>query len=132
MTETAEGRYFRLVSIMMLQTHVLDAMEMDFLRFEIITDKERNSVITTVKDAITSVGGWIIDHQFLSNASASINFEVGYRDLDQLIEKLEAKNLKPEIINDCARDKDGDLRCGVALIFIHNEPDLKREVPPFG
>ena len=105
---------------------------MDFLRLEIITDQERNSVITTVKDVITSVGGWIIDHQLFSNAAASINFEVGYRDLDGLIKKLEAKSLKAEIINDCARDKDGDLRCGVAIIFIHNEPDLKREVPPFG
>ena len=105
---------------------------MDFLRFEIITRQERNSVITIVKDAITSAGGWIIDHQLFSNASASINFEVGYRDLDLLINKLEVKDLKPEIINDCERDKDGDVRCGIALIFIHDEPDLKREVPPFG
>lgn len=105
---------------------------MDFLRLEIITKQERNSVITIVKDAITSSGGWIVDHQLFSNTAASISFEVGYGDIERLISILEDHNLKSDIINDCARDKDGDVRGGIALIFVHNEPDLKREVPSFG
>lgn len=105
---------------------------MDIFRIEIITAQERNSAITKVKDVITSVGGWITSHQLFSNTSASISFEVSYRDVDEMIEKLERLDLHPTIINDCARDKDGELRGGVALIFIHDEPELKRDVPPFG
>lgn len=105
---------------------------MDIFRIEIITAQERNSAITTVKDVIVSVGGWIVSHQLFSNTSASINFEVAYRAVDSMIDKLERLDLHPTIINDCDRDKDGELMGGVALIFIHDEPEMKRDVPPFG
>ena len=105
---------------------------MDIFRIEIITAQERNSAITKVKDVITSVGGWVTSHQLFSNTSASINFEVGYRAVDDMIDKLERLHLHPTIINDCERDKDGELMGGVALIFIHDEPEMKRDVPPFG
>lgn len=105
---------------------------MDIFRLEIITAEERNSVITKVKEVIVSVGGWITSHQLFSNTSASINFMARYRNIDEIIDKLERLDLHPTVINDCDHDRDGEINGGVALIFIHDEPDMKREVPPFG
>lgn len=105
---------------------------MNFLRLEIITRRERNSAISAVRDAVQSAGGWIIDHKFFSNTVASINFELGYQDIDKFISLLETAGLNPEIIQDCSRDQSGEVRCGIALTFVHDEPDMKRDVPPFG
>lgn len=105
---------------------------MNFLRFEIITRRERNSAISAVRDAVQSAGGWIIDHQFFSNTVASINFEMGYQDIDKFISLLETADLNPKVIQDHPREKTGDVRCGIALTFVHDEPDMKRDVPPFG
>lgn len=104
---------------------------MDIFRIEIITAQERNSAITKIKDVITSVGGWITSHQLFSNTSASINFQMEYRVVKNMITKLERLDLHPTIINNCNLEKDGELMGGVALIFIHDEPEMKRNVPPF-
>jgi len=105
---------------------------LDFLRLEIITRQERNSAISKIRDAVQGAGGWIISHQLYSNTIASINFELGYQDIDKFISLLLLSGLKPNVIHDCPRDKYGEVRAGIAITFIHNEPDLKRDVPPFG
>ena len=105
---------------------------MDLFRLEIITKIERNQAITIVKDMISSSGGWILDHHLFSNASASLGFEIPYSSISSFMTGLQDGGLNPTIVNDCPRDKDGEVRGGVALIFIHNEPDMKRDVPPFG
>jgi hypothetical protein len=53
---------------------------------------------------------------------------------------LQAADLAPAFDGDIPKDdggkgdggKDADLRVGITLTFIHNEPDLKRDVPAFG
>lgn len=105
---------------------------MDLFRLEIITKIDRNQAITIVKDMISTAGGWILDHHLFSNTSASLGFEVPYSSIESLMAGLKEGGLNPTIVTDCPRDKDGEVRGGVALIFIHNEPDLKRDVPHFG
>jgi len=105
---------------------------MDILRLEIVTRQERNSAITALSSAISSLGGWIVNHHLYSNAFASINFVIDFNKIDPLIAKLESLRFETSIINDCDHNKEGEINGGIAIRFIHNEPDLKREVPPFG
>ena len=105
---------------------------MAFLRLEIITKIERNRAITIIKDAINSSEGWIADHKLFSNNSASLTFEIPAKAIDPFLLKLDANGFKPEIIGDKPLISKGDIRCGLAITFVHNDPDMKRDVPPFG
>jgi len=105
---------------------------MAFLKLEIITKIERNRAITNIKDAINSSQGWIVDHKLFSNNSASLTFEIPAKSIDAFLHKLNDAGFKPEIIGDKPLGSVGDIRCGLAITFIHNDPDMKREVPPFG
>ncbi|PCI33962.1 MAG: hypothetical protein COB54_02895 [Alphaproteobacteria bacterium] len=105
---------------------------MAFLRIELITHLERTLAITLVKDIILNAEGWIVSHQFFSNTFASLNFEIPYATIDSLLTCLKAEDFTFTLIEDCPRGKKGDVCGGVSLTFVHNKPDMNREVPPFG
>ncbi len=105
---------------------------MAFLRLEIVTKIERNQAITKIKDAIGCAEGWIADHKLFSNNSASLSFEIPSKAIELFLLKLNEAGFKPEIIGNKPTANDEDIRCGLAITFVHNEPDMKREVPPFG
>lgn len=105
---------------------------MAFLRIELITHMERNLAITLVKDIILKVEGWIVNHQFFSNTLASFKFGIPYAAIDSFLTCLRAEDFTFTLIEDCPREKKGDVCGGISITFIQNEPDMKREVPPFG
>jgi len=109
---------------------------MKFLRISIFTAMERNEAISRVRQVIGACGGWIVDHALLSNLAATINFEVPAGNAGAFVAKLREAEFKPEIDGDLPRgDKGGeagDLRGQVSLSFIHQEADMRRDVPPFG
>lgn len=105
---------------------------MDFLRLEIITHKERNAALTDVKNAISSASGWIVSHNLYANTMASLNFEIPHTARDKFLQDLEKSGFTPNIIQDCPAKSSGEISGGVSLIFVHEEPDMKRDVPPFG
>ena len=102
------------------------------LQIEIITQIERNQAITMIKDGITSSGGWITDHQLFSNHAASLSFELPHSAIELLLSRLIEAGLNPNVIGKLPKKTNSDIKGGVALSFIHNEPDMKRDVPPFG
>lgn len=113
---------------------------MAFVRISIFTRHERNDAISLIRQAIGACGGWIVDHSLFSNLLATINFELPADKVDTLIAKLHDAGFKPEIGSSGPADapgraadgKAGDLRGQISLSFIHDEPDMRREVPPFG
>ena len=108
------------------------AKDMAFLRIQLITHLERNHALTLVKDGIHKAEGWIVNHQFFSNTFASLNFEIPYDTIDSFLTDLKAEDFTFTLIDDCPRKTDGEVCGGVALTFVHDDPEMKRHVPPFG
>lgn len=97
-----------------------------------MTRENRLLATDAAKDAITAGGGWIENFQLFSNKMTSIHFEMPADALPAFIERLAA--LRMQLDEDAlvrARDASrasGDLRVTLQITFIHDEPDLRREV----
>ena len=113
-----------------------------FLRINAVTRANRDEVIAGVRTAITKSGAWIVDVKLFSNVSACFDFEIPSRRAEQLRDALAAMDLhltkesddsiaslldanKPTEAGSPVTDIAGSLQ----ITFIHNEPDLRIEVP---
>lgn len=105
---------------------------MCFCRIEIITRIERNYALQLIKDTIGACEGWIVTHQLFSNISASINFEMPSNEIEPFVGKLSDAGFFPRSAKKSTNIKDGDVRGLISVTFVHDEPDLKRDVPAFG
>ena len=102
------------------------------LRIELFTKIDRNQAISLVGDLISHSDGWIVSHQLFSNISASIFFGMPSSSIDDFIHSLNQAGFTPSVTDSGSRKKDGDQRGVISITFIHNDPDLKRDVPAFG
>lgn len=107
---------------------------MKFLRITIYTAIERNQTLSKAQDVISSCEGWITNHSLFSNMAATLNFEIPFSQQASLISKLEAAGFTPETDGDFPINfsENEDIRGCLQLNFLHNDPDLKRDVPAFG
>ncbi len=105
---------------------------MKFARFSIFTAMNRNTAISQVCDAVSEASGWIADKSFFSNIAATINFEMSSNSLQKFQQALHEKGFKAHVEGELPAAGPADVRGTVSLTFSHGEPDLKRDVPPFG
>lgn len=100
---------------------------------EIYTQIERNQTLTMIKDALQGLEGWIIRHQLFSNISASLLVELPAIQIDAFVQSLALQGFKASFKEkEKAMPQTGDMTLLIAINFIHDEPDLKRDVPSFG
>ena len=104
---------------------------MRFLKVEIYTKRERNKAISQLVDAITEADGWVSGHQLFSNMAASISFEIPSVHISELLQTLEGCGFSPRVDN-AFEARPGDVKGTISITFIHEEPDMKRDVPAFG
>lgn len=107
-----------------------------FLRLDGFTKAERIQMTTQVSDAISKAGAWITDFHQYSNILICINFQVPIANLDKLAATLQETglHLSQESLDQLMPANDSTLKdeeCGgtLQITFVHNEPDLLREVP---
>lgn len=93
---------------------------------------ERHQAIKLVSNLVVSHEGWIVDHQLFSNVSANVRFELPGNRFDQFREDLFEAGLTVRTNDELTIDEDGDVPGTISFTFIHNEPDMKRDVPAFG
>lgn len=100
-------------------------------------------MISRVKAAILQGGGYILDFHMFSNVAICINFEVSAGNVSRLYSSLIATELclskeshdvlasysnQSDLLGE--RAKAADVMGTLNITFIHNEPDLRIEVPP--
>ncbi|MCP6757214.1 MAG: hypothetical protein NHB32_00265 [Fischerella sp. CENA71] len=110
--------------------------EQKFLRLDGFTKAERIGMTARVSEAINKAGAWITDFHLYSNILICINFEVPSANLEKLAIFLQQTglHLSQESLsqlmsaNDSAL-KEKELVGTLQITFVHNEPDLLREVP---
>ncbi|MBD1843342.1 hypothetical protein H6F89_07980 [Cyanobacteria bacterium FACHB-63] len=107
-----------------------------FLRLSGFTKAERLEMTHLVSEAINQSGAWITDFHQYSNVLICINFEISLADLDRLAATLQATGLQlsQESIDqltsaNASTWKRSELTGTLQITFVHNEPDLLREVP---
>lgn len=91
--------------------------------------------------AVTDSGGWILDHHLFSNIAISLTFEIASACVGRLLDELRATGLEltSELRSHLAAPADGMRGTGVSddgditgylqITFVHDEPDLRRDVP---
>jgi hypothetical protein len=105
------------------------------------TREPRLEMIAHAQRAIAASGGWILDHHFYSNLAISISFEIADARAGDLLENLQATGLRLSSESVAALDsvaedverlgsrKATDIQGFLHITFVHDEPDLRREVP---
>jgi hypothetical protein len=112
----------------------------DFLRINGSTRADRHQTISAARDAITSSGGWVTDFKLFSNISVCLNFEISRGGVARLHSSLDALgvNLSGESERALAgfggagperQAAGGEVPGTLQITFVHDEPDLRIEVP---
>jgi hypothetical protein len=112
-------------------------MVISHLRINAVTREDRNEMISRVKEVMTASGAWVLDVKQFSNVSVCFNFEIPGRKAARLRDALVDVGLRlvPEsddsvsTICDQAGSEPADVAGTLQITFIHNEPDLRIEVP---
>ncbi|MGA7857878.1 MAG: hypothetical protein WCA11_08130 [Terracidiphilus sp.] len=98
------------------------------------TRVERLTSVARLREAIVGSHGWVTDFHLFSNLSICLQFEIPIEHLPLLAESLLDAGVKfnprseallysfgPEMAT-------GPIQCTLQVLFIHNEPDLRRKV----
>ena len=98
-----------------------------------VTKTNRPAVMAIVNDTVMALGGWITVHNLYGNMVAVFHFELAPGKLAALAERLDAEAIR---LDDASRaaiagpDQTAEgIPCALNVTFIHDEPDVKREVP---
>ncbi|HET6512038.1 MAG TPA: hypothetical protein VFH43_07600 [Candidatus Kapabacteria bacterium] len=98
------------------------------LRINATTDRERYGITKEIQDALTRNGGYVLDSHLYSNISTVLNIEIPGTAIDELLNELEALGMRIK----CERprgESDQDVRGTLQITFVHNDPDIRHEVP---
>ena len=99
-------------------------------------------MIIRAREAILQGGAYITDFHMFSNTAICINFEVSVGNIEKLYSSLGQEAFlnqeSRELLVDCCtqlaqlgeRAKEKELMGTLEITFIHDEPDLRIEVPP--
>lgn len=114
-----------------------------FIRLNGITKRDRHEMIFSVKEAILKGGGFVTDFHMFSNLSICLNFELSARKIESFHMALKATGLglteeSQELLAECSKQMEqlgeeagaSEVAGTLEITFIHDEPDLRIEVPP--
>ena len=113
------------------------SVRQEFLMISGVTKAERHNVTSEVNNAVSAAGGWIIDHTLFSNIAITLRFSLPSQRLDEWRRRVVAAGVrldedslaKVRALMEKAAPRPADLTVSFNVTFIHDEPDLRREIP---
>lgn len=105
---------------------------MSIVMMSATTRVERKAATSFVFDTVTGLGGWIDDVHMYSNLMNTIRLTLPAGAFVQLVEALRQGGIavdQPPGLDSPDHHPSGDRMATLQLTFIHDEPDLKRDVP---
>lgn len=103
-------------------------------RIEGSTRHNRHDVLAAVSEAVSRCGGWIASSQLFSNTLAALNVALPAGNLGELavaVAKAGVTLHAPAAVSPQAENS-SEIMGQIVLTFLHNEPDLRHEVPAVG
>lgn len=102
-----------------------------------VTHANRHQVTAEINDAVVSSGGWVTDHTFFSNIATNFRMVLAPEGLARFRDLVNAAGVHLDdeseaVISALMAKEKGlpdELPASLNVTFIHNEPDLRREVP---
>lgn len=102
-----------------------------------MTKRNRHQAMADLNDAIMATGGWVIDHTLFSNIATTFRAAVPQKQLASFFDSLDSLEIhvdedgKRDIAALLAENRDGlsEMEISLNVTFIHDEPDIRREVP---
>ncbi|MDR3436231.1 hypothetical protein [Telmatospirillum sp.] len=102
------------------------------LLLEASTRRDFHVAVSDAADAIAMAGGWVISHQFYSRTLAVIAFQIPAEALSSFGEALSNVEIKlHQPIPEIAKQSD-EIPASLAITFVQDGPDFRRDVPAFG
>ena len=103
-----------------------------------VTRVERLTAMSRLEEAIGRLDGWLLDFHLFSNLAAAFHFEIPPKRLGQLMVELEGAGVSidlpeagwPPTASMSAGQEAGEVLVILQVTFLHDEPDLRREIPP--
>ena len=104
---------------------------MSIVMLTAVTRVERRAATSFVFDTVNRLGGWIDDVHMYSNLMNTIRLTLPAGAFAELVAALEEGGIMVDPLQDPGDLRDPATECmaTLQLTFIHDEPDLKREVP---
>ncbi len=97
------------------------------------TRRECNAATGFVFDSINALGGWIDDVNMYSNMMTAVRFTLKENRLGTLIDMLAGEGISVDpgpISSEISKAlEDTERACSLQISFLHDEPDLRRDVP---
>lgn len=99
------------------------------------TKKNRHDALAIINDVILSAGGWIISHTLFSNIAAAFRFELPANSLAPMQRRLEEQGIRLDANSQKAISQldpapgTEDIVATLSITFIHDEPDLRHQIP---
>jgi hypothetical protein len=115
------------------------AMGPFFLQLHGMTRTDRHEMIDRVQEAIARAGGYILDFHLFSNIAICLHFEVSAGKIGAFHASLASTGLRldpasRDLLEGCSRQAEEagapEIAGTLSITFIHEEPDLRIEVPP--
>ncbi|MGE5415429.1 MAG: hypothetical protein ACM3UZ_01455 [Acidobacteriota bacterium] len=111
-------------------------MSLKIVRLQSSTTKERHTAINQIREALTQSGAIILDFKMFSNRTINFVFEINTENIAKLYECLQEIGLKlwqddKPVDHSHEIAVNTELHGTLQITFIHNDPDLRIEVPPF-
>lgn len=116
-------------------------MSYRFPKLQCVTHADRHDAIDVAKQVLAQTGAWIIDFSMFSNHILTIRFTIEKRAMQKMLASFEAApelTLYPDSLNmlqiwckegDVVGDDKREVNGSLVIQFIHNDPDLRIEVP---
>lgn len=104
---------------------------MRILMLTAVTRRERKEATSFVFDTVNALGGWIDDVQMYSNVMNTIRMTLAAGAYPALIAALRDGGIAVEAppADPPGIQPEAERMATLQITFIHDEPDLKREVP---
>lgn len=101
------------------------------LMLNAVTRRERKDATSFVFDTVNDLGGWIDDVQMYSNMMNTIRLTLAAGAYPALIAALREGGIAVDEPSEdlSSPDPAAERMATLQLTFIHDEPDMKREVP---
>jgi hypothetical protein len=102
-----------------------------------LSRRDRRAVVSDVNDAIQDRGGWVDNHTAFSNIAIALMFTLPegairpfVEDLIHLGVSLDQDSLEAALGSEPTEGRgERDQGCALNITFIHDEPDLRRDIP---